>query len=404
MPREPAPARSPLTRGGCPYSRSVPEPKRFMSLLNTYHSMAARGALLADPAQARVAARLDALVQALDAWRPRKGIAALFRKPEKAPMGLYIHGPVGRGKTMLMDLFFEATTFGPKRRQHFHAFMADVHDRIAKARKTGAGDPLPQVARELAEEARLLCFDELHVTDIADAMILGRLFKGMLENDMVIVATSNVPPDGLYKDGLNRALFLPFIALIEQHLEVEELRAARDFRLEKLAGRPLYYTPLGAEARAQMDKAWRDLTGSSSSAPLEIEIKGRQFVIPHAAMGVARFSFAELCEKPLGNNDFLALAHGFHTLLIDDIPILRPAQRNEARRFVNLIDTLYDNRVGLVASAAAEPWDLYPQGDVAFLFERTASRLIEMRSEEYLAGREERLSTRMPAPVVSPSR
>lgn len=374
-----------------------------MSLLNTYHSLAARGALMADPAQARIAARLDALVRQLDLWRPRKGIVSLFRKAEPPPKGLYIHGPVGRGKTMLMDLFYEATSFASKRRLHFHAFMADVHDRIARARKTGAGDPLPHVARELAGEARLLCFDELHVTDIADAMILGRLFKAMLEADVVIVATSNVPPDGLYKDGLNRALFLPFIAQIAQHLDVEELQASRDFRLEKLAGRPLYFTPLGPETRAQMDKVWRDLTGSSNSDPLEIEVKGRQFLIPHAAMGVARFTFAELCERPLGNNDFLALAHGFHTVMIDDIPVLRPAQRNEARRFVNLIDTLYDNRVGLVASAAAEPDQLYPQGDVSFLFERTASRLIEMRSEEYLAGRAERLSTRMPAPVPSPS-
>lgn len=371
-----------------------------MSLLTTYHSRAASGAISADPAQARIAAKLDALVHALDEWRPTGGLAAFFRKPAPPPRGLYIHGPVGRGKTMLMDLFFEETGFRPKRRAHFHAFMADVHDRIGKARQTGTGDPIPQVAKEMAREARLLCFDELHVTDIADAMILGRLFKGMLEADVVIVATSNVPPDGLYKDGLNRALFLPFIGLIEQHLQVEELRAAKDFRLEKLAGRPLYFTPLGPNARTQMDKAWRDLTGSAASASLEIDVKGRKFVVPQASMGVARFTFAELCEKPHGNNDFLALAHGFHTILIDDIPVLRPAQRNEARRFVNLIDTLYDNRVGLIASAAAEPDHLYPAGDVGFLFERTASRLIEMRSEEYLAGREERQSARMPAPAA----
>jgi cell division protein ZapE len=225
-------------------------------------------------------------------------------------------------------------------------------------------------------------------------MILGRLFKGMLEADVVIVATSNVPPDGLYKDGLNRALFLPFIALIEQHLDVEELKAAKDFRLEKLAGRPLYFTPLGAGAKAEMDKAWLNLTGSARAAPLEIEILGRRLWVPKAAMGVARFPFADLCEKPLGSNDFLAISHAFHTLLIDDIPVFRPGQRNEARRFVNLIDTLYDSKVGLIASAAAEPDHLYPAGDVGFLFERTASRLIEMRSAEYLAGRENRQSTR----------
>jgi cell division protein ZapE len=370
-----------------------------MSLLNVYHSRAASGLIEADPAQARIAARLEALIEALKGWRPRgSGLTGLFRKPTAPPKGLYIHGPVGRGKTMLMDLFFSQTDFQPKRRLHFHEFMGEVHERIGVARKTGGGDPLPTVAAALAKEARLLCFDELHVTDIADAMILGRLFKGMLEADVVIVATSNVPPSGLYKDGLNRALFLPFIDLIEQHLDVEELKAAKDFRLEKLAGRPLYFTPLGAQARAEMDKVWMSLTGVAGPGPLEIEVLGRKVVAPKAAMGVARFTFADLCEKPLGANDFLALAHAFHTLMIDDIPVLRPAQRNEARRFVNLIDTLYDNKVGLVASAAAEPDDLYPAGDVSFLFERTASRLIEMRSEDYLAGREDRRSTRAAVP------
>ena len=375
-----------------------------MTVLASYHSRAASGALISDPAQARVAARLDALVGELIRWRPRTGgLAGLLRRSTPAPKGLYIHGPVGRGKTMLMDLFFAEVRFAPKRRIHFHEFMADVHERIGKARKIGTGDPLPTVARELAAEARLLCFDELHVTDIADAMILGRLFKGMVDADVVVVATSNVPPGGLYKDGLNRALFLPFIALIEQHLDVEELKAARDFRLEKLAGRPLYFTPLGPAADAGMDAMWRELTGGAAGAPLDIGLKGRFLHVPRAAMGVARFAFADLCEQPLGPLDFLALAHAFHTLLIDDIPVLRPAQKNVARRFVNLVDTLYDSRVGLVASAAAEPDRLYPEGDVSFLFERTASRLIEMRSEGYLASREERQSTRMPAPAAPPA-
>jgi cell division protein ZapE len=206
-----------------------------------------------------------------------------------------------------------------------------------------------------------------------------------------------VAPEDLYKDGLNRALFLPFIDLIGEHMQVEELRAAKDFRLEKLAGKPLYFTPADAHARAEMDRMWRELTGSHPGAPADLDLAGRKLHVPLASMGVARFSFAELCEQPLGANDFLALAHAFHTVLIDAIPVLRPAQKNVGHRFVNLIDTLYDNRVGLIASAAAEPDRLYPEGDVRFLFERTASRLIEMRSEGYLGSRNERLSTRMPA-------
>lgn len=373
-----------------------------MTLLSAYHARAASGAIVSDPAQAGIAAKLDVLAAQLARWRPRQGgLTDLLRRPKPPPQGLYIHGPVGRGKTMLMDLFFEATDFRPKRRVHFHAFMADVHDRIGEARKTGTGDPLPQVARALADQARLLCFDELHVTDIADAMILGRLFKSMLEAEVVVVATSNVPPSGLYKDGLNRALFLPFVALLEQHLHVEELKAAKDFRLEKLAGRPLYFTPLGAQARQQMAAVWHEIAGGAEGAPVDIELKGRILHVPRAAMGVARFTFAQLCEAPLGSLDFLTLAHAFHTIMIDDIPVLRAAQRNVARRFVNLVDTLYDNRVGLIASAAAEPDHLYPDGDVSFLFERTASRLIEMRSEGYLAGREERQTTRMPATASS---
>lgn len=375
-----------------------------MTVLASYHSRAASGAIVSDPAQARVAAKLDALAAELARWRPRgSGLGRFLRRSTPPPKGLYIHGPVGRGKTMLMDLFFAEARFGPKRRIHFHEFMAEVHERIGKARKTGTGDPLPQVARDLAVEAKLLCFDELHVTDIADAMILGRLFKGMLDAEVVVVATSNVPPGGLYKDGLNRALFLPFIALIEQHLDVEELQAAKDFRLEKLVGKPLYFTPLDAGTGARMEAIWRELTGEATGAPLEINLKERILHVPRAAMGVARFTFAQLCEQPLGPLDYLTLAHAFHTLMIDDIPVLRPAQKNVARRFVNLIDTLYDNRVGLVASAAAEPDQLYPEGDVSFLFERTASRLIEMRSESYLASREQRQSTRMPSPAATPA-
>jgi cell division protein ZapE len=364
-----------------------------MILLDRYRALVASGAIEADPAQAAAAARLDGLAQALGAWRPRRGgLGRLLARSTPAPKGRYIFGAVGRGKTMLMDLFFEAVAFEPKRRVHFHEFMAEVHDLIGVARKRVPGDPIPHVARALAAKARLICFDELHVTDIADAMILGRLFKALLEQPVVVVATSNVPPSELYRGGLNRALFLPFIDLIAQHMEVEELLAAKDFRLEKLVGRPLYFTPTDARAQAEMNGLWGELTGNHPGAPIDLEVKGRKVRVPLASMGVARFTFAELCEQPLGANDFLHIAHAFHTVLIDAIPVLAPARRDVTRRFINLIDTLYDSRVCLIASAAAEPDALYPAGDMQFLFDRTSSRLFEMRSEGYLTGRLDRLA------------
>jgi cell division protein ZapE len=362
-----------------------------MPLLDKYRALLANGVIEADPAQAAAAARLDEVARRLRRWHRREGLAAMLRGSEPAPKGLYIFGPVGRGKTMLMDLFYESTTFRPKRRVHFHEFMAEVHDHIGAARKSVPGDPIPYVAQMLAK-ARLICFDELHVTDIADAMILGRLFKSLLDAQVVVVATSNVPPSELYKNGLNRALFLPFVDLITQHMDVEELLAAKDFRLEKLVGRPLYFAPADARAKAEMDRLWTQLTGNHPGAPMDLDVKGRKVRVPLASMGVARFSFAELCAQPLGANDFLHIAHAFHTVLIDGIPVFANAARDVTRRFVNLIDTLYDNRVCLIASAAVEPDALYPGGDMQFLFDRTSSRLFEMRSEGYLTGRIDRLA------------
>ena len=360
--------------------------------LKRYQSLVAAGDIEPDPAQLAAAERLDQLARELLAWKPGGGLFGWLKSKQTAPSpkGLYIHGPVGRGKTMLMDLFYETVRVAPKRRQHFHQFMADAHDRIAAARKTVDGDPIPSVGAGLAAEAKLLCFDELFVTDIADAMILSRLFAALFERGVVVVATSNAHPQELYRNGLNRQLFLPFIDLIEDHTEILELKSAKDFRLEKLAGEPLYFVPADAVAKAAMDRMWSRLTGHTPAHAMDIEVKGRKVHVPMAAMGVGRFSFEELCERPLGSLDYLAIAEEFHTLLIDGIPQLGPARRNEARRFITLIDTLYDRRVGLVASAEAEPDQLYVAGDGADLFQRTASRLVEMRSAAYLAGRAER--------------
>jgi cell division protein ZapE len=364
-----------------------------MDLQKEYAGRVAAGELQEDAAQAAAVQRLDALAKDLDAWgRSKRGLLRMFGGRVSTPKGLYVHGSVGRGKTMLMDLFYSTVTVKPKRRVHFHEFMADVHERIGEARKAVDGDPIPYVAEKIGKEARLLCFDELHVTDIADAMILGRLFKVLFADDVVVVATSNAHPTELYKNGLNRQLFLPFIELIGQHMDVLELDSAKDFRLDKLSGRPLYFTPLDAAASAGMDALWLDMTGSASYQSCTLEVKGRKVQVPRAAMGVARFDFADLCAKPLGSLDYLAIGRAFHTVMIDGIPVLTPARRNEARRFINLIDTLYDNRINLIASAEAEPDAIYAEGDGSDLFERTASRLIEMRSEEYLELRANRLT------------
>jgi cell division protein ZapE len=366
------------------------------SVFGRYRTLVADGRLEADPAQAELATRLDRLAAGLVGYRPGRRAGALGRligaKPNGAPRGLYIHGAVGRGKTLLMDMFFEIAPLALKRRVHFHAFMADVHARVHRwrqMRKRGeivGEDPIAPVAAALAGEAWLLCFDEFGVRDIADAMILGRLFTALFAAGVVVVATSNAAPGDLYKDGLNRALFLPFVATMRERLDVVELAARTDFRLEKLARAPVYYCPDDARAGAALDATFLSLTGATRGAPMDIALLGRTLRVPQAIDGVARFSFDELCRRPLGAADYLAIAERFHTLVVDRIPALGEGERNEARRFITLVDALYDMRVKLIASAAAEPAELYwaPDGAEAFEFARAASRLIEMRSVDYL--------------------
>jgi cell division protein ZapE len=367
------------------------------SIAERYRALALGRRFEYDPAQARLIEKLDALRFALDGYRGDARPGPLARligiKPADPPRGHYIHGSVGRGKTMLMDLFFDAAGVERKRRAHFHAFMADAHARLHRwrqARKKGlvAGDdPIAPVAEDLAAEASLLCFDEFAVNDIADAMILGRLFAALFALGVVVVATSNVAPKDLYKDGLNRALFLPFVALITERLDAFELDARTDYRLEKLARAPVYYTPADLKADAALDAAFLTLTGHEKGEPAQIEILGRRLDVPQAIDGVARFDFDELCRRPLGAADYLALAERFHTLLVDRIPALNSGERNEARRFTTLVDTIYDMAVKLIASAAAEPQALFAgaEGAEGFEFARAASRLIEMRSTDYLA-------------------
>jgi cell division protein ZapE len=335
--------------------------------------------LTLDEAQARAAEKLHALARALKRYRPGKGI--FFKS--KPPRGLYIWGDVGRGKSMLMDLFFAEAPTAKKRRVHFNAFMVETHARIHGLRRNGNGEEIAAVARMVANEATLLCFDEFQVSDVADAMILGRLFRQLFDLGVVIVATSNTAPKHLYEGGLNRQLFLPFIKLIEQTLAIVEVNGPQDYRMRSMAGLDIYITPLGADADTKMDAAWRRLAGERGEAT-ELDVLGRKLRVPRAANGVARFSFADLCAQPLAAADYLAIARAFDTIFIDNIPVLSPAKRDEARRFIVLIDTLYDTGTKLVCSAAAPPAALYPAGDGAETFRRTASRLTEMQSAEYL--------------------
>ncbi|MDB5520513.1 MAG: cell division protein ZapE [Tardiphaga sp.] len=362
-----------------------------------YQARVASGAIEADPAQAGAVEALAALDATLSSYQPPRKQGFFGRlfgdKDVTPPKGLYVHGEVGRGKTMLMDLFFSASPVTLKRRAHFHEFMAEAHQRIYEFRQKVArgeipdGDVIALTAQSIFDEAWLLCFDEFHVTDIADAMILGRLFAKLFALGTVVVATSNVEPKNLYRDGLNRALFLPFIAQIQSHMEVLRLDSRTDFRMEKLAGVTMWLVPADAAATAAMDRAFAALTGKAIARPRDIAIKGRVLQVPAAANGVARFGFSDLCEKPLAASDYLRLVHEFHTIMIDGVPMMDYGDRNAAKRFIALIDTLYDNAVKLMASAAADPLHLYTatEGTEAMEFQRTASRLIEMSSESYLA-------------------
>jgi cell division protein ZapE len=352
------------------------------SPLAAYRARLAAGDLQPDPDQARAAERLDALSQQLARWQPDAWL-----NKSATPRGRYLWGPVGRGKSMLMDLFFENAPVKKKRRVHFHEFMLARHAFLRRARENGDGHGqlIAQAAKEVSDDARLLCFDELQVTDIADAMILGRLFERLFAEGVVIVATSNRPPDELYKNGINRQLFTPFIALIKSKLDLVQLAGPRDFRLEHLMAAPVYYAPLGPAADEAMNRAWSRLTHGAAPQACTLDVGGRDLKVQREAAGVARFTFEEVCARPLGAADYIEIAEYFHTVLLENIPKLTPANREEAARFRILIDALYEAKVKLVASADAQPAELYPAGDQSFEFERTASRLMEMRSETYLA-------------------
>lgn len=358
-------------------------PQRLTSL---YDTRVSEGLLRPDPAQRVVMERLEEVRDELTTAQP-KSFLSRFRKPEPVgKQGLYLWGGVGRGKSMLMDMFFQHAGIPGKRRVHFHAFMQEVQAALHEARKTGVDDAIRPVAEDIARNLKLLCFDEMQITDIADAMIVGRLFERLFQAGVAIVTTSNRPPKDLYKDGLNRQLFLPFIGLLEDRMEVQEIEAVTDYRQDRLAGAQVWFAPSDADAKRAIDLIWRDLTGGKDE-PLTLEVKGRNVVIPRFWAGQARASFAQLCGTALGPADYLKLVDAASVLVLEDIPQMSPLNANEAKRFVTLIDTLYEGNVRLIASAQAEPEALYVSGTGAFEFERTASRLREMQGAEWGNGR-----------------
>jgi len=370
----------------------------YPSLRHDYGRLVEKGEISSDPVQEALTIRFDRVIAELgasNAAAKTNALGWLFarKKAPSAVRGLYVYGGVGRGKTMLMDMFFRLAPLKQKRRAHFNEFMADVHDRIGlhraalKAGTAKGDDPIPPVAAAIAAESRLLCFDEFTVTDIADAMILSRLFTALFSNGVTLVATSNVAPDDLYRDGLNRGLFLPFIQTLKDNVDVVAVDIPTDYRMLKLSHLPVYVTPLGPAADAQMDEAWAAATEGRSEAPAKLEVMGRHVTVPRACGKAARFTFADLCDAPLGARDYLAIAERFDTIFIDHIPVMDQTRRNASKRFILLIDTLYDRHIRLVASAEASPDRLYAGREgvtEAFEFARTASRLNEMQSREWV--------------------
>jgi cell division protein ZapE len=361
-------------------------------ILARYEALVAAGELKADPEQRAAAKRLQLLQDELVAAREPGALARLFGREQERVRGLYLWGGVGRGKSMLMDLFHETLPIRRKRRVHFHAFMLEVDRLLREERKKEAGDPIRPVAARLAEDVRCLAFDEMVVKNTADAMIMSRLFTALIcEENVTVVTTSNRPPGDLYKDGLNRGLFVPFIDLIERELDVLPLNGPLDYRLHRLAGIGTWHTPLGPQATEQVREVFFRLTdyppedaAHVPSADLDLG-GGRTLHVPKSLKGVAVFSFKRLCGEPRGAADYLAIAHAYHTVIVVGIPVMGPENRDQAARFVTLIDSLYENNVKLFATAAAEPEALYPAGDGTFEFERTVSRLKEMQSTEYMA-------------------
>jgi len=354
-------------------------------LTQIYDQMVEAGTIRPDAAQRAAMPLFAPILAHLARPAPKTGgLRALLGRAKPAPApGLYLWGGVGRGKSMLMDLFYEHAGDVPKRRVHFHAFMQEVHSGLHAARQRGVADALAPVADKVASELRLLAFDEMQITDITDAMIVGRLFERLMAAGVAIVTTSNRVPDDLYKDGLNRALFLPFIELIKTRMVVHELVSETDYRQHRLAGAQVYFSPADAAARAEMGRMWDELTGHDRGAPLRLQVKGREVVVPKAHNGVGRAGFWDLCGKPLGPGDYLVIAQALRVLMLDDIPYLSATNYNEAKRFVTLIDALYEGKVRLIASAASMPEQLYMEGAGVFEFERTASRLREMQGAEW---------------------